>query len=512
MKRLLIIPFAFLLYSCEAPTEPKTGLISDSTPETTEEVKAEPVDLSKSVARINATSQSWNAAQPWQKNPPTNLRSLGAIVGPRHVLTTAEMVADSTYLELELPDGSKVSEAEIVAVDYEANLVLLTVKSEEEAEKFFAGTQPLELAEPLSINDHVHIFQIEDNGTDLLTEGTLQSVDISPSFLPSQSFLTYFVKASMQSAASSFSLPVLKDNKLAGVLLSYDSGDQISDVLSIDVISQFLESAKEDEYTGFPSLGIAVSGTEDPSFRKYLQLEPDQGGLYISRVRVGGAADLAGVKKGDVLLAASGFPIDRRGYYEHPHYGPVFWGHLVRGEKSAGDEITLSLLRDGEPLEITAVLTREEPDELLVPEYLFDKAPNFLVKGGLIFQELSRPLLEAFGKDWSSRAPLNLLDVYENPEKYEDQADRIIFLSGSIPTPATVGYESLRNLIVKKVNGVEITDMKSLIEAFEKPNAENLHSIEFLEENFTVYLDETIATSVDTVLLQRGLTRLSRAE
>ena len=57
-----------------------------------------------------------------------------------------------------------------------------------------------------------------------------------------------------------------------------------------------------------------------------------------------------------------------------------------------------------------------------------------------------------------------------------------------------------------------IDSMKTLIEAFEKPNADNLHSIEFLEENFTVYLDEAISTNVDTALLQRGLTRLSRAE
>jgi hypothetical protein len=163
-------------------------------------------------------------------------------------------------------------------------------------------------------------------------------------------------------------------------------------------------------------------------------------------------------------------------------------------------------------MEITAILTREEPEDHLVPDYRFDKAPNFLVKGGFIFQELSRPVLEAFGKDWASRAPLNLLDAYENPEKYEDKAKRVIFLSGSIPTPATVGYESLRNLIVKKVNGTEIDSMETLIAAFAKPSADNIHSIEFLEEDFTVYLDEEISTMVDSALLQRGLNKLSRAE
>jgi len=511
MKYLSLLTLGVLLISCEKAPE-KVEISVEEEIKTEPAQASEPIDLIESVVRINSTSQSWNAGQPWEKTPPSHLRSLGAIVGPQEVLTTAEMVADATYLELETPDGSRVAEAKIIAVDYEANLALLTVKSEEGAATFFDGTKALPLAEPSSVGDEMQIFQVEDNGTTLITSGTLQSVDVSASFLPDQGFLTYFIKASMQSAASSFSLPVLKDNALAGILLSYDSGDQISDVLAVDVISHFLESARDGEYAGFPSLGIAVARTEDPSFRKFLKLEPDQGGLYISKVRVGGAADLAGVKEGDVLLAADGFPIDRRGYFEHTQYGPLFWGHLVRGEKATGEEIKLSLLREGEPIEITAILTREEPQDRLVPGYQFDRAPNFLVKGGLIFQELSRPLLEAFGKDWSSRAPLNLLDAYENPEKYEDKAKRIIFLSGSIPTPATVGYESLRNLIVKKVNGIEIDTMKTLIDAFNKPNADNLHSIEFLEEDFTVYLDEAVSTDVDTVLLQRGLNRLSRAE
>jgi hypothetical protein len=121
-------------------------------------------------------------------------------------------------------------------------------------------------------------------------------------------------------------------------------------------------------------------------------------------------------------------------------------------------------------------------------------------------------VLEAFGEDWSTRAPLNPLDAYENPEKFEGTAKRVIFLSGAIPTPATVGYEPLRHLIVKKVNGVDITSMKTLIAAFEKEDENNLHSIEFMEEDFTVYLDENISTSVDSTLLQRGLNRLSRAE
>ena len=499
MKPILLILLGATLCSAKPATK-------------TASTAAESTDTFHSAVRVNSTSQSWNPAQPWEKNPPTSLRSLGIIVKPGQVLTSAQMVADATYLELELIDGSKTAEAKTIAVDYEANLALLSVKSEKDSKGFFASTTPIVLANPPKIDDNLGILQVEDNGTPLMTAGKLQSVEVGASFLTGQSFLGYLVKASMQSAASSFSLPVIYNGKLAGILLSYNNEDQISNVLSVDVIKHFLADASDGDYAGFPSLGISTAETKDPLFREFLKLTPEQGGIYISKVRPGGSADQAGVKNGDVLLAADGFPIDRLGFFKHPNYGSVFWGHLVKGEKSAGEKIKLSILRNGEALEITATLTRDNPKDVLVPHYQFDRAPNFLVKGGLIFQELNRPLLEAYGEEWTSRAPLNLLDAYENPDKYEEKFDRIIFLSGSIPTPATVGYESLRNLIVKKVNGVEIKDMKSLIEAFKKPNADKLHSIEFLDEDFTVYLDESLSAIVDAALLQRGLNQLSRAE
>lgn len=509
MKRLISLSLCLALFACEEPALKKEAIITE--PSMIEEV-VPASELTASVMRINSTSQAWSPGQPWEKTPPSNLRSLGAIVAPEQVLTTGEMVANSTYLELESPDGARTAQAKIIAVDYEANLALITVKSDDDRAAFFEDTKPLALAKPPVIGDALSIFQVEDNGTNLLTTGVLQSVDVSESFLAGQSFMTYRVKASMQSAASSFSLPVIRGGALSGILLSYDSEDQISDVLSVDIVARFLVSAKNGQYSGFPSLGISASRTEDLSFRKFLKLQPEQGGLYIGKVRKGGAAELAGVKDGDVLLSAGGQAIDKRGYYQHPHYGSLFWGHIVRGEKATGDEIALGILRDGELLEITATLTREEPMDRLVPNYQFDRAPNYLVKGGFIFQELTRPVLEAFGEDWATRAPLNLLDAYENPEKFEDKIKRIIFLSGAIPTPATVGYERLRNLIVKKVNGVEIDSMKTLINAFEKADENNLHSIEFMEEDFTIYLDEAVSTDVDSALLQRGLNRLSRAD
>ena len=508
MRLLLISPTLLMLAACQPPEKKSTA----APPAASAVVaKAAPADLKTSMIRINSTQQSWNPGQPWEKNPPNQRRALAAIVAPQRVLTTSELVADATYLEFESPDGTHLAQAKVLAVDYEANLALLGPASEQEGNALFDKTTPLEIAGPAKIGEVLEILQIEDNGQTLLTPGNLQSINVSSNFLPGHGFLTYQVKASMQSAASSYSLPVLSRGKLSGVLISYSAKDQLCDVASTDIVSRFLKESAGGEYKGFPSLGLALGRTEDNSFRQWLKLADDQGGMYISNLRKGGAAAAAGVKKGDVLLAIDGHIIDRRGYFQHPSYGSIFWGHLVRGEKSTGDSISLSLLREGKPLEIKATLTREDETSKLVPEYNFGKAPNFLIKGGLVFQELSRPLLESFGENWETRAPLEFLDALENPEKYEGKVDRIIFLSGSIPTPATVGYESLRNLIVRKVNGREIKNMKSLIDAF-KGNLGESHSIEFEEQKFTIYLDEPVCTAVDSQLLQRGIPILSRAE
>lgn len=511
--RLYVVPSLLLLAACQ-PKKPKateaSGVSSPTAAATSPSASPVPAaDIKASLVRINTTQQSWSTWQPWEKNPPRRRRALAAIVAPQRVLTTSELAADATYLEFESADGTRFTPAKVIAVDYEANLALLGPDSEEDGAKFFAGSTPIEVAQPPRIGDSLEVVQIEENGVALRTSGVLQSIDVESNFLPGQFFLTYMVKASMQSAASSFSLPVITGGRLAGVLISYNSKDQICDVASTDIISRFLKEAGNGEYKGFPSLGVAIARTEDASFRKWLGLGDDQGGIYIRTLRKGGAADQAGVKKGDVLLAVDGLKIDRRGYYNHPHYGTLSWGHLIRGERATGDSVTLSLLREGKPLELKVTLSREDDASRLVPNEMFDKAPAFLVKGGLVFQELTLPLLESFGEDWQSRAPLDLLDAYENPEKYQDKVNRIVFLSGVIPTPATVGYERLRNLVVRKVNGKEIKDMKSLIDAF-KSNSGELHSIEFSGEDLTVNLDEAVSSGVDSQLLQRGITPLSR--
>ncbi len=506
MRLLLLIFPLLLLPACKPAPEAKANEVA-AAPDS----PIDPREFLDSVVRINATQQDWNQWQPWEKEPPRKRRALAAIIAPAQVITTAEIAANATYLEFESADGTRFIPAKVIARDDEVNLALLGPANEAEGEEFFRNTTPFKLAESSKQGDTLDILQLEANGTALITPGSLQSVDLTSSFLPGHNFLTYLVKASMQSAASSYTLPVTKGSELAGVLLSYNSKDQICDVASTDIIRRFLDAAKSDTYQGFPSLGVRVAMTEDNSFREWLNLKDEHGGLYIQNVQDDSAAKEAGILKGDVLLEADGNPIDRRGYYEDPDYGNLSWVHLVRGEKAVGDELKIKLLREGEEMEVTAILKRKLPQDKLVPDYIFDQQPSYLVKGGLIFQELTREILERYGKDWTSRAPLNLLDAYDNPHRYEEKMRRVIFLSSVIPTPATVGYERLRNMVVSKVNGQEIKDMQDLADAF-SANKDGMHTIEFVDEHLVIYLEDRISSAVDAQLLQRGLSKLVHIE
>ena len=458
-----------------------------------------------SLVRINSTLQSYKASQPWEKNTPRKRRGLGVLLSENRVLTTAAMAADAIYLELESADSSRRVPAELKAIDYKANLALLVPTGESD---FLAKLKPREVSNPLKIGNELEFYQLENSGDPFSTTGTIRKMELLSTFVSSGGYLSYIVKASMQSAGNSFTLPVFHKDKLAGVLTSYDSKDQLCDVISVDIVSAFLKDAADGNYTGFPSLGAGFSTTEDEHFRAWLKLPKDAGGIYINRLLPGGSGDSDGMKKGDVILSIDGNAINRLGYYQHPEYSTLSWPHLVGGSRTVGEEISIDILRDGKPQTLKVTL-KQAPDPLL-PVHRYGDAPPYLIKGGLVFQELSRPYLQAFGKEWASRGPLNLLDVMSNPSDYEEGRNRVVVLTRVVPTEATIGYDRLSNQIVEKVNGKPVADLPSLAKALAATTENGIHEIETDQSPYKLYLDQGLSDQVDAQFKARGLPSLSR--
>ena len=93
-----------------------------------------------------------------------------------------------------------------------------------------------------------------------------------------------------------------------------------------------------------PVLGLSV-------LLEATQLSETESGLEVVEVTEGLAADRAGVQVGDYVLAADGYPLETS--------KDLLW---VRRQKRIGDELTMTLWRDGEILEVTLSL-RESVEE-----------------------------------------------------------------------------------------------------------------------------------------------------
>lgn len=474
-------------------------------------LNAQETSPEKSIVRVNATLQSYNFLRPWEKGAPTPRRGLGALLEGNRVLVTSEMVVNSTYLELEHPSSGARVPGKIVGLDYEANLAVLEPANSDS--EVFEGLEPLEFDSSVIAGDKLQVWQVEDNGDGVTTEVEVLRVNAGRYFIPGSIFLLYQVKGSLQARVNSFTLPVVKDGKLCGMLLSYSSKEQTAAVLPMPIITSFLADLEDGDYEGFPKLGVNIAQTLDETLREFTGIDDKEGGVFIRSVAKNGSADKGGIKKGDVILAIDGKSIDSRGNYNSEKYGKLSFSHLVSGNAKVGDKVKFDIIRDRKPMELEIELIRKSPEDFLIDPYMFDRGPKYLIFGGLIFQELTLPYLESWGDEWANRAPFKLVHANANPEQWEEEGrEKLVFLSNVLKTPSTLGYEAISSVILTKVNGKEIKTIRDLAKAFEDIPADGIHVIEFNDYPKVIYVDEKASQIVNQQLLQYGIGQLQRLD
>jgi len=474
-------------------------------------VNAQDSSPEHSIVRVNATLQSYSFLRPWEKGAPTPRRGLGALLSNQRVLITAEMCVNSTFLELEHPSSGARVPAKIAGIDYEANLAVLEPANSDSA--VFEGLTPLELGSSTKAGDELDVWQIEDNGDGVSTTVEVLRVTVGRYFIPGSVFMMYQVKGSLQSRVNSFTLPVIKGGKLAGMLLSYSSKEQTANVLPTPIIEKFLADLEDGDYEGFPNLGISFSQTLDETLRDFVGIKDKDGGIFVRNIAKEGSADKAGLENGDVILSIAGHPIDSRGNYNHSDYGKLSFSHLVRGGAKTGDVVKVDVIRDKEPMSIDVALARKLPQDYLIDPYMFDRGPKYLIFGGLIFQELTLPYLQSWGDEWPNRAPFKLVHANANPEPFEEEGrDKLVFLSNVLKTPSTLGYEAINSAVITDVNGQSIKNIQDLAKAISTPPADGIHVIEFSDYPKIIYVDDRASKAVNQQLTNYGIGQLQRLE
>jgi hypothetical protein len=217
--------------------------------------------------------------------------------------------------------------------------------------------------------------------------------------------------------------------------------------------------------------------SENPETLRYLRIPEADGGVVLIDVPER-SPTAAVLKPRDVILEVDGFAVDHQGDYEDPIYGKLMLENLSTRGKWAGDRVHLKIWRDGAPLEVDYVLPPVELAARLVPEAAYDRPPEYLIVGGLIFEPLTRNYLRSWGADWERAAPFRFAQF----RLEEPSPDRpgVVILSSVLPENFNLGYFDLQQLVLERVNGRRVSWLRDLQEALAKPQGD-FHVFEFLK-------------------------------
>lgn len=461
------------------------------------------------LVRVNVTGQSYDYFRPWQKKAPFSKRALGAVLSKGRVLVTADLVTNQNYVELERAESGEKTAANVQVIDYEANLALL-----EPTEKtFLDGITPLEITPDTVVGDRLAAWQLEPTGALLATEGLVTTVQMMSYPIEVGEFLTYRISIPMQYRENSYTVPLVKNNKLAGLLLRYDSRSQLLDAIPAPIITHFLKEAEGQNYRGFPSPGFSFFPTRDPQLREFAGEKGKGGGVYITNVEPGTPAMKAGLQVGDIVTSVGNNEIDQNGNYVDPLYGKIEFTNLLTAHAYAGDVVPFKIERNGKPIQLNITLEHRDAKDYVSPPYNLDQAPRYYVLGGLIFQELSRQYLKEWGPNWQREAPQRLvyMDHFQS-ELFPDRNRRVVILSQVLPANNTIGYDDLAYLTVTKVNGKEVKSLEDLVQAAKQP-IEGFIKIETEEDPKQIELDASQVAAEAPVLQENyGISSLQRLQ
>lgn len=427
----------------------------------TGEEAAETADQYKTcVVGLEVTYQGWDEDRPWAKRIPKHRKASAVLVDGTHLLTTAQMVDEATFIRLATFGRTRPVEPRVVRVDPEVNLALLVIDQPEALEDL----EPIPLAE----------------GTP--TAGVLRTVRWSGQQLESASSRVIgfkverswggrldhaFLHMRTDLGSGGWGEPVFANGGLVGLTVSQKQ--QRSRAIPVEMLRAFLARAGEEgPPVGYPALGISWQVNEDRALARYLGQQGEPQGVLIRQVPWGASA--CGVlQPRDILLALDGHAIDSEGHYRHERLGRLKFAHMLAEGYRPGDTVEALILRDGEELTLPVPL-RSYPVTLDLIPTRRDGPPPYVMVGGLVIRELDLPYLSTWGSDWSDNAPIALTSRFDlNRSGQTKERRRFVLITTVLPAEYNVGYQNIRDAVVDEINGHPISDIRDVVEALADP-------------------------------------------
>ena len=438
-----------------------------------------------SVVKIFATVSSPNYLEPWENSTISDFIGSGVIIKDNQILTSAHVVNNAKFVEVQKENESKKYEARVKYISNQADLAILEIKDK----NFFENITALEITVDVKIRDSVTAIGYPIGGNTISTTNGIVSRIEYKNYVwnPWSNLLAIQIDAAINSGNSGGAI-LNKDNKIVGIaMMKLNKSDNISYIVPSIVVNTFLNDIKDGKVDGFGSTRTVIQDIENESMKEYFGLKDDFG-VLITGVDI----DDIELKLDDIIVSINGKKISNDGLIDSK-YGKVNFNYEL-DNKQIGEIINLEIIRNKKKINVDYKIKYSKP---LIP-YVFDTEPEYFIFGGLTFTPLTSNYLINLG------AKSNILNsVIYKEEKTDARVQRVIWLQKMFPNKINRGYYSTA-YIVNRVNGITIKDFKHFVNIIDTTKDEYI-VIEFLESTKVVLKTKEAKDSFQEIKNTYGL-------
>ncbi len=469
----------------------------------TEQLLSDEIPFEDSLVYIESAVQKQSVYQPWKTEELKSKSFYGCAVSEYTILTTAQGVVDANFIKIKCKQSTQFIPVSITFIDINNNLCLLSC----EPSSLPAPFKPISFSSDFNVGQPVEFYWFNRDAKSFKGRAIADDVMIKPSALSFNNQINYVVSNSSRQAGKSQLF--CQKNKPIG-LATWTNENNECGLIPAPVINLFLEDCLDGVFNGSASLGFASKSLIDPAHRSHLQLpKSTTHGVYISEIYSAGTGS-KDLKPEDVLLEINNIKIDAYGRYIDSQYGEIGFEYLITNNP-INISIPIKVWRNNNIIELHIMTETLNQTDMAIPFHQYNQRPEYMILGGLMFQTLTRPYINVWGEDESSRVSPYLYQYYKkmafNPTKDRKE---IVILSYVIPAQINLGYHKLRQVVLKSINGMSIRSLDDLPKAISLNKESDFITFEFENDNPVIVLPREQLSQADNEISQRyGINQLS---
>ncbi len=421
--------------------------------------EADPVH--SSVLKVLVTFQTEDPILPWRKLPPSKRQGYAVAIASHQLLTTERLIRNATLVEVLRAQRAEKIPARVAACDEQANLAVLSLEEGARTGSHVLPLHPVRRMEGPETNRTVRFVQFDE--TDALQQGTGEIIQRYVGPLPDGHAYSLLFKVLTEFHINGEGAAVLQEDRLVGLVMSYDRNSRMAEILPWPIVNQFLHDVETPPYEGFGSAGFLWDPLVDPAKRAYLGVHASGKGILVRTCLPTGTAEPPALKPNDVILVWDGHALDNLGFYDDSEFGRLRFPYLIRGRRKPGDRVQVTIVRDRQTQQIEVPIRRFRDEDCLIPENIEARPEAYLVSAGCVLRELTGRYLRGRGPNWHHHTDPRLLHVYFTRRLHPAApGDRIVILSMVLPDVLNVGYQSFHDLLVTHVNGQPVRNLQEV--------------------------------------------------